>query len=43
MTLRQHDFPGHVRELENLCRHLKVIAPDAEILPADLGKSTVIG
>ena len=33
----QRDYPGNVRELENLCRRLTVIAPGAEILPADLG------
>ena len=36
-ALAQRDFPGNVRELENLCRRLAVIAPGAEILPADLG------
>jgi len=35
--IAQRDFPGNVRELENLCRRLAVIAPGAEILPADLG------
>ena len=34
----QRDYPGNVRELENLCRRLAVIAPGAEILPADLGE-----
>ncbi|GLQ97754.1 nitrogen regulation protein NR(I) [Dyella mobilis] len=38
-TIAQRDFPGNVRELENLCRRLAVIASGAEILPADLGKS----
>jgi len=38
-ALAQRDFPGTVRELENLCRRLAVIAPGAEILPADLGVS----
>jgi two-component system nitrogen regulation response regulator GlnG len=33
----QRDYPGNVRELENLCRRLTVIAPGTEILPADLG------
>ena len=33
----QRDFPGNVRELENLCRRLAVIAPGSEILPGDLG------
>jgi two-component system nitrogen regulation response regulator GlnG len=35
--LAQRDFPGNVRELENLCRRLAVIAPGSEILPTDLG------
>jgi len=39
-ALAQRDFPGNVRELENLCRRLAVIAPGAEILPADLGASS---
>ncbi len=34
--LAQRDFPGNVRELENLCRRLAVIAPGNEILPSDL-------
>ncbi|RUL62047.1 nitrogen regulation protein NR(I) [Dyella dinghuensis] len=38
-ALAQRDFPGNVRELENLCRRLAVIASGTEILPADLGKS----
>ncbi|RUL70537.1 nitrogen regulation protein NR(I) [Dyella choica] len=38
-AIAQRDFPGNVRELENLCRRLAVIAMGAEILPADLGKS----
>ncbi|EIL97923.1 nitrogen regulation protein NR(I) [Rhodanobacter thiooxydans] len=36
----QRDYPGNVRELENLCRRLAVIAPGSEILPADLGSNT---
>jgi two-component system nitrogen regulation response regulator GlnG len=35
----QRDYPGNVRELENLCRRLAVIAPGSEILPGDLGNS----
>ncbi len=35
--IAQRDFPGNVRELENLCRRLVVIAPGNEILPGDLG------
>ncbi len=34
--IAERDFPGNVRELENLCRRLAVIAPGNEILPADL-------
>ncbi|MFC5742144.1 nitrogen regulation protein NR(I) [Dyella tabacisoli] len=34
--IEQRDYPGNVRELENLCRRLTVIAPGVEILPADL-------
>jgi two-component system nitrogen regulation response regulator GlnG len=37
-ALARHDFPGNVRELENLCRRLAVIAPGVEIRPADLGR-----
>jgi two-component system nitrogen regulation response regulator GlnG len=35
--VEQRDYPGNVRELENLCRRLAVIAPGAEILAGDLG------
>ena len=35
-ALAQRAFPGNVRELENLCRRLAVIAPGAKILPGDL-------
>ena len=38
-AIAQRDFPGNVRELENLCRRLAVIAPGNEILPSDLGAS----
>lgn len=41
-SIAQRDFPGNVRELENLCRRLAVIAAGSEILPADLGKSTEV-
>ena len=34
--IAQQEFPGNVRELENLCRRLVVIAPGNEILPSDL-------
>jgi two-component system nitrogen regulation response regulator GlnG len=37
----QRDFPGNVRELENLCRRLVAIAPGNEILPTDLGDAHV--
>jgi two-component system nitrogen regulation response regulator GlnG len=40
--MAQRDFPGNVRELENLCRRLAVIAPGAEILPTDLGANASI-
>ena len=36
-AVAQRDYPGNVRELENLCRRLAVIAAGNEILPADLG------
>jgi two-component system nitrogen regulation response regulator GlnG len=39
-AIAQREFPGNVRELENLCRRLAVIAPGVEILPADLGAFT---
>jgi two-component system nitrogen regulation response regulator GlnG len=35
-ALRAHDWPGNVRQLENLCRRLAVLAPGREIAPADL-------
>ena len=41
-VIEQHSFPGNVRELENLCRWLLVMAPAHEVrvedLPADLRK-----
>jgi two-component system nitrogen regulation response regulator GlnG len=37
--LEQGDLPGNVRELENLCRRLAVMAAGAEIQPAELGLS----
>ncbi len=37
-AVAQRDSPGNVRELENLCRRMAVIARGAEILPADLGE-----
>ena len=37
LKLLEHmDFPGNVRQLENLCRRLAVIAPGREIQPPDL-------
>ncbi len=38
-TLRQGDWPGNVRQLENLCRRLAVLAPGREIGVADLPAS----
>ncbi len=38
--LARRPFPGNVRELENLCRRLLVMAPGAQILPADLDTGT---
>jgi len=35
--VEQRDYPGNVRELENLCRRLAVIAPGVEIQAGDLG------
>jgi two-component system nitrogen regulation response regulator GlnG len=35
--VEQRDYPGNVRELENLCRRLAVVAPGTEILAGDLG------
>jgi two-component system nitrogen regulation response regulator GlnG len=42
-ALEQRDFPGNVRELENLCRRLAVIAPGAEIQAAELGAASPHG
>jgi len=42
-ALEQRDFPGNVRELENLCRRLAVIARGAEIQPAELGAAAPHG
>ncbi|HET6586646.1 MAG TPA: nitrogen regulation protein NR(I) [Oleiagrimonas sp.] len=36
-VLERHDFPGNVRELENLCRRVAVMAPGHEVQVADLG------
>ena len=35
--VEQREYPGNVRELENLCRRLAVVAPGGEILAGDLG------
>ncbi|MGH8184519.1 MAG: helix-turn-helix domain-containing protein, partial [Rhodanobacteraceae bacterium] len=35
-ALAQRDFPGNVRQLENLCRRLAVIAPGTTIRREDL-------
>lgn len=34
--LRAYSWPGNVRQLENLCRWLTVMAPAQEVLPQDL-------
>lgn len=34
--LRQFSWPGNVRQLENLCRYLTVMAPAEQIQPSDL-------
>ncbi|MDQ2971431.1 MAG: nitrogen regulation protein NR(I) [Pseudomonadota bacterium] len=39
-TLMKSDFPGNVRQLENLCRKLAVIAPGARIQCEDLHAQT---
>ena len=39
-ALSRQDFPGNVRELENLCRRLAVIAPGTEIRTGDLGRGS---
>jgi two-component system nitrogen regulation response regulator GlnG len=36
-VLEKHDFPGNVRELENLCRRVAVMAPGHVVQVADLG------
>ena len=42
--LSRFDFPGNVRQLENLCRRLAVMAPGREIGLADLpGASATVG
>ncbi|MEX0333035.1 nitrogen regulation protein NR(I) [Vibrio tubiashii] len=35
-TLNRLDWPGNVRQLENICRWLTVMASGTEVLPADL-------
>ncbi len=35
-TLMRFDFPGNVRQLENFCRWLLVMAPSSEVRPEDL-------
>jgi two-component system nitrogen regulation response regulator GlnG len=35
-ALQNYDWPGNVRQLENLCRRLTVMAPAQVIVPADL-------
>jgi two-component system nitrogen regulation response regulator GlnG len=34
--LEQHDWPGNIRELENLCWRLAALAPGETIMPKDL-------
>jgi two-component system nitrogen regulation response regulator GlnG len=41
--VEQREFPGNVRELENLCRRLAVVARGNEILAADLGAGPAAG
>jgi len=36
LALRQLSWPGNVRQLENLCRYLTVMAPAEQIQPSDL-------
>ncbi|TAN02759.1 MAG: nitrogen regulation protein NR(I) [Rhodanobacteraceae bacterium] len=38
-TLKKRDFPGNVRQLENLCRRLAVVAPGATIRREDLDEA----
>jgi two-component system nitrogen regulation response regulator GlnG len=38
-ALTQRDFPGNVRQLENLCRRLAVIAPGTSIRREDLDEA----
>ncbi len=40
LALTRMDFPGNIRQLENLCRRLAVIAPGREIQPQDLGSGS---
>ncbi|HEY6940657.1 nitrogen regulation protein NR(I) [Dokdonella sp.] len=40
-ALRGHSWPGNVRQLENLCRRLAVLAPGREIGVADLPQAIV--
>jgi two-component system nitrogen regulation response regulator GlnG len=35
-ALQNHQWPGNVRQLENLCRRLTVMAPGQVVTPADL-------
>ncbi|HET7268327.1 MAG TPA: nitrogen regulation protein NR(I) [Oleiagrimonas sp.] len=37
-ALKRRDYPGNVRELENLCRRAAVMAPGHHVGVADLGK-----
>ncbi|HET7663260.1 MAG TPA: sigma 54-interacting transcriptional regulator, partial [Rhodanobacteraceae bacterium] len=40
--LEKQDFPGNVRELENLCRRVAVMAPGHEVQVADLGLASAV-
>ncbi|HET7301144.1 MAG TPA: nitrogen regulation protein NR(I) [Oleiagrimonas sp.] len=40
--LERYDFPGNVRELENLCRRVAVMAPGHEVQAVDLGLASPI-
>ena len=42
-ALARHTWQGNVRELENLCRRLAVLAPGREVLPDDLPRWPIAG
>lgn len=41
--LKEFDYPGNVRQLENFCRWLLVMAPSSEIRPEDLPQEVRLG